>query len=194
MVKIKHLQQIHDLKSYRNACRVVKQLEPFIHETFHNKSKIIYLNKQGRELIGSANEVKKTPLIDHVLLTNEVYTSLDCPYDWKKEVHFELEEKKQTDIEIKVLGAIKMSNKKKVIADATFTRNGYLNIVEIDNTRKMLDNKKKIEMYAELFRLKKDCVMKLLFFTTTNDRKRKFEGWLQDYKIRGEVVVFDDLE
>ena len=30
-------------------------------------------------------------------------------------------------------------------------------------------------------------------FTTTLDRKRKFEQWLQDYKIRGDVLKYEEI-
>lgn len=181
MCKIKHLQQIHDLKSYRNACRVVKQLSPYIHETFHNKEKVIYLNKDGRDLIGSRKEVKKNSLIEHTLLANEAYLYFRCPLDWKREYTLE-EETKITGLQ---LGGLKLA-KKKVIADAAFSKNGYLHLIEIDNIRDMADNRKKIEMYLSLLRPSQ----KLFIFTTTEDRKRKFEGWM---KGRGEALIFKGL-
>lgn len=181
MCKIKHLQQIHDLKSYRNACRVVKQLSPYIHETFHNKEKVIYLNKDGRDLIGSRKEVKKNSLIEHTLLANEAYLYFRCPLDWKREYTLE-EETKITGLK---LGGLQLA-KKKVIADAAFSKNGYLHLIEIDNIRDMADNRKKIEMYLSLLWPSQ----KLFIFTTTEDRKRKFEGWM---KGRGEVLIFKGL-
>lgn len=191
MVKISHLQIIHDLKSYRNACRVVKQLENYTSVSFHNKSKVIYLNKAGRELIGSINEIKKTSLTDHMLYCNDAYIILNCPSDWRREESFEIEQQALSSLEIKINGlSRKAITTKKVIADATFERNGYLHLIEIDNTRKMIDNKKKIETYSELFKQKRDKVLKLNIFTTTNDRKYKFEKLLTANKLRGEVQVF----
>lgn len=181
MCKIKHLQQIHDLKSYRNACRVVKQLSSYIHETFHNKEKVIYLNKDGRDLIGSRKEVKKNSLIEHTLLANEAYLYFRCPLDWKREYTLE-EETKITGLK---LGGLQLA-KKKVIADAAFSKNGYLHLIEIDNIRDMADNRKKIEMYLSLLRPSQ----KLFIFTTTEDRKRKFEEWMKD---RGEALIFRGL-
>ena len=178
MAKIKHLQQIHDLKSYRNACRVVKQLSPYLHETFFEKEKIVYLNKNGCDLIGSRKEVKKTTLIEHTLLANEAYLYFGCPIDWKREYVLE-EKKKLSGLQ---LGGLKLASKK-IVADAVFSRDGYLYLIEIDNTRKMVDNQKKIESYLEMLRPSH----KLFIFTKTEDRKRKFEKWL---KGRGEVLVF----
>ena len=82
----------HDLKSYRNACRIVKQLSPYIHETMYEREKVIYLNKDGRELIGSAKEVKRNSLMGHTLLANEAYLYFNCPIDWQTEYSIEVKE------------------------------------------------------------------------------------------------------
>ena len=182
MCKLKHLQRTHDLKSYRNVCRVVKQMSPYLHEIFYKKEKVIYLNKEGRDLIGSKKEVKNNSLIEHNLLANEAYLYFNCPLDWKREYPLE-EENKLKGLQI---GGLKVV-KKKIIADAVFSRNGYLHFVEIDNTRKMIDNRKKIETYLDLLKPSH----KLYIFTTTDDRKKKFESWL---KGRGEVLVYKDLK
>jgi len=182
MAKIKHLQQIHDLKSYRNACRVIKQLSPYIHETFHEKEKVVYLNKNGCDLIGSTKEVKKTTLIEHTLLANEAYLYFGCPLDWKREYVLEEKQKMLSGLQ---LGGFKLASKK-IVADAVFSREGYLHLIEIDNTRKMIDNQKKIESYLEMLRPSH----KLFIFTKTEDRKRKFEKWL---KGKGQVLIFKGL-
>lgn len=182
MAKIKHLQQIHDLKSYRNACRVVNQLSPYIHETFFEKEKVIYLNKDGRNLIGSKKEVKKNTLIEHTLLSNEAYLYFNCPLDWKREYTLETEQKHLSGISFNGISL----NKKKVVSDAAFSRNGYLHLIEIDNIRDMADNRRKINNYLKIMKPK----YKLYIFTTTKGRKRKFEEWL---KRKGEVYLFDEI-
>ena len=181
MCKIKHLQQIHDLKSYRNACRIVKQLNPYIHETFLNKEKVIYLNKDGRELIGSNKEMKVNSHMTHTLLANEVYLYFNCPLDWKREYALE-EENRLKGLNISGLKVVS----KKVIADAVFSRNGYLHFIEIDNVSKMTDNMKKIETYLSLLK----PTHKLYIFTKTKERKKKFDSWLRG---RGEVLLYKDL-
>lgn len=188
MAKIKHLQRIHDLKSYRNACRVVRQLEPYTHQVFHEREKIIYLNKEGRELIGSKKEVKRTSYMSHTLLRNEAYLYFNCPLDWRTEHPLETHQKALTAFEIQIKGVTPV-NKKKVIADAVFTRNGYLNIIEIDNTRNMSDNKKKIELYREI--MPKLQMPKLYFFTQTEERKRKLQEWAKGLKC--EVMTFKEI-
>ena len=183
MAKIKHLQQIHDLKSYRNACRVIKQLSPYLHEMFHNKEKVVYLNKAGCDLIGSRKGVKKNNQIEHTLLANEAYLYFGCPIDWKRE--YVIEEKTRVSGLQLQLGGLKLASKK-IVADAAFSRNGYLYFVEIDNTRMMIDNQKKVESYLETLKPSQ----KLYIFTKTESRKKKFDMWL---KGRGEVIVFDNL-
>lgn len=192
VVKIKHLQKIHDLKSYRNACRVVKQLKPYINEFFHNREKVIYLNKAGREFIGSTREVKKSMLINHQLLRNDVYLHFKCPLDWKMEFATEIELATIPTLEMKIKG-LKPVSKKKIISDAAFIRNGYLHFIEIDNTRDMSDNKKKIERYEEVIPMIKDNVPVLLFFTTTEDRKKKLETWCKGRGFRYQVKTFKEL-
>lgn len=191
-MKIKHLQKIHDLKSYRNACRVVQQLRPYIHEAFHNREKIIYLNKAGRELIGATKEVKKTSGIDHDLLRNEVYLHFGCPMDWENEFITEVEIEVVPTLEMKING-VKPATKRKIVSDAAFIRNGYIHLIEVDNTRDMSDNKKKIQRYEEIISSINNAVPVLLFFTTTEDRKRKLESWCRGKGFRYQIKTFMEL-
>ncbi|MED3574485.1 hypothetical protein [Cytobacillus praedii] len=190
MVKIKHLQQIHDLKSYRNACRIVKQLGPYVNETYYMKEKVIYLNKHGRELIGSTKEDNKKHLMAHTFLRNEVFIYFKCPHDWKNEHLLEtiLVPENSFGIQFK---HVNLGTKKKVISDASFKRNGYLHLIEVDNARKMIDNKKKIETYKEVLPAFKEQTPILYFFTTTEDRKRKLKEQLQG--VRNQVFTFKDI-
>ncbi|MGG4200751.1 replication-relaxation family protein [Peribacillus frigoritolerans] len=192
MAKIRHLQHIHDLKSYRNACRVIKQLDPFIHETFFEKEKVVYLNKAGREMIGSTKEVKRNSLMEHTLLCNEAYLYFNCPIDWKTEHRIESKEAVPT-FGIQFMGL--SPAKKRIISDASFSRNGYLHLIEIDNTRSMNDNRKKIEAYAEVLQdLRKNAAPILCIFTTNVERKRKFELWLNERNIHGQVKTFYEVK
>lgn len=190
MATIKHLRGIHDLKSYRNACFILKKIEPYVNTTFFNKEKVYYLNKDGRSLIGSTKEVKRNQNIEHTLLKNDVYLYLNCPIDWQAEVVLEyaVEEPNAYGIIIKGMSVL---TKNKMVADAMYKRNGYTHIVEIDNTRHMQDNHKKIKSYVDCF--KSLDTPRLEIFTTTIDRKRKFDKWLLDYKLRGEVFLYNQL-
>ncbi|MBU5212208.1 hypothetical protein [Heyndrickxia oleronia] len=190
MVTIRQLRQKHDLKSYRNACRVVKQLEPYIHTTFFNKEKVLYLNKSGVDLIGSTRDIKRNPaFIKHSLLANEVYFHFNCPLDWKREHIIELESIKQGII----FSGLKLTYKK-VIADAKFERNGYMHLIEIDNARKMIENHKKIDSYVEVMKQINHTIPVLYVFTLSKDRKRKFESWIKQNNLRAHVHTFDEIK
>lgn len=192
MAKIRHLQHIHDLKSYRNACRVIKQLDPFIHETFFEKEKVVYLNKAGREMIGSTKEVKRNSLMEHTLLCNEAYLYFNCPIDWKTEHRIESKEAVPT-FGIHFMGL--SPAKKRIVSDASFSRNGYLYLIEIDNTRSMNDNRKKIEAYSQVLQdIRKSVAPILCIFTTNLERKRKFELWLKEKNIHGQVKTFHEVK
>ena len=192
VVKIKHLQKIHDLKSYRNACRVVQQLGPYINEVFYNREKVIYLNKAGRQMIGSLKEIKKSALIEHDLLKNEVYLYFNCPTDWKTEHKIEIEIVTSPTLEMRING-LKPVIKKILISDAMFQRNGYLHLVEVDNKRKMMDNSKKIKLYEEILPAVKNGIPILHFFTTTEDRKKKLEHWCKGKGFRYKIYIFKEL-
>ncbi|MGM9925211.1 MAG: hypothetical protein ACI35R_13280 [Bacillus sp. (in: firmicutes)] len=190
MATIKHLRGMHDLKSYRNACFALKKLEPYTSTTFFNKEKVYYLNKNGRALIGSDKEVKKTSNMEHTLLRNDAFLYLNCPIDWRTEAVLEYEVQQPNSYGIIIKG-VAVATKSKMIADAVYTRNGYTHIVEIDNIRDMRDNRKKLQSYVECF--KYIDTPRLTIFTTTLDRKRKFEKWMLDLKIRGEALTFSDI-
>lgn len=193
IVKIKHLLEIHDLKSYRNACRIITtQLRPFIHETYYQKEKVMYLNKKGREFIASEKgDIQINQHTLHSLLRNEVYIHFKCPLDWKNEYPLEANIKGQMSGEILFQG-LTLSNKKKVIADAVFVRNGYLHLIEVDNERKMIDNQKKIDTYREILPAYKNQTPILYFVTKTESRKRKLEEWLKG--IRHEIMTFEEIK
>lgn len=193
IVKIKHLLEIHELKSYRNACRIITtHLRPFINETYYQKEKVLTLNKKGRDMIASdKGEVTVNQHTYHSLLRNEVYIYFQCPQNWKNEYALIVNEKPQNNFGIMFQG-LSLSNKKKVICDAAFKRNGYLHLIEVDNERKMIDNKKKIDAYREVLPAYKEETPILYFFTKTPSRKKKLEEWLKG--IRHEVITFEEIK
>ncbi|WP_367257645.1 hypothetical protein [Rossellomorea marisflavi] len=195
MVKVRHLQTIHSLGSYRNACRVVRQLIPYTNQVYQEKEKVIYLNKKGRDLVGSENEVNGISMLKHYTLRNEVYLHFNQPIDWKNEYTLETTVEPQRNVDIVIQG-IKPASKRKVVADACFTRNGYVNIIEIDNTRDMADNRKKVQNYAEILPLVRKNLPGsplLLFFTTTENRKQKLSTWLSEKGLPHKVMTYAEI-
>lgn len=175
VVSVKQLHDILKIGTYRHTCRIVSQLESYLHVS-RSREKIVYLNKDGRQLIGSDNDVKKSVLFDHMLLSNQAYIYYDCPSDWKREYAIEIEQEPGFSFAIQVKG-LSVATKKKIIPDAVFTRDGYAHLVEIDNTRSMQDNRKKIEKYKEVWpEIRKQFGMqpKLCIFTLSEKRKKEF--------------------
>lgn len=175
-VSVKQLHEILRIGTYRHTCRIIGQMEPYLHAS-RSRQKIVYLNKEGRQLIGSEKEIKKSMLFDHMLLANEAYIYYDCPNDWKRECAIEIEQEDNFSFAIQVKG-LSVATKKKIIPDAVFKRDGFLHLVEIDNTRTMQDNRKKIEKYKEMWGdIKKHFGMqpKLCIFTLSEKRRKEFE-------------------
>jgi hypothetical protein len=184
---------IHNLKSYRNTCRIItSHLKPFINETYYQKEKVITLNKKGREFIGSEkDEVKISPQAIHYLLRNETYIYFKCPIGWKNEYAIKAQKSGGHMADIIIGGGLSLSNENKLFTDAAFQRNGYLHLIEVDNERKMADNKKKIETYKEILPAYKSQNPALYFFTKSELRKRQLQEWLKG--IRHEVLTFEEI-
>lgn len=174
-VSVKQLHEILRIGSYRHTCRVVSQLEPYLNID-RSRQKIVYLNKDGRALIGSTKEVKKSVLFDHMLLANDAFIHYDCPQDWKREYTIETAQEAEYGFAIQVKG-LSVATKQKIIPDAVFSRDGYVHLVEIDNTRGMVDNRKKIEKYRAMWpeiRKQFGAQPKLCIFTRSEKRKKEF--------------------
>lgn len=190
-VSVKQLHEILKIGTYRHTCRIVKQLEPYLHVS-RSREKIVYLNKDGRDLIGTTKEVKKSILFDHILLTNKAFIHYNCPLDWKREYPIEIAQEPEFGFAIQVKG-LTVTTKKKIVPDAVFTRDGYVHLVEIDNTRSMVDNRKKIIRYKEMWgdiRKQFGSQPKLCIFTKSEKRKREFIQMLKN--IPHEVLLFDE--
>ena len=192
MATVEHLRNCHDLKSQRNAYTVLKQLEPYTNTTYLHRKKIFYLNKKGREMIGSEKEIDKNRNMKHMLLRNDVYLALNKPITWEVEKVLEFEKNANMSKLDVIIKGLNVTDKKKIQADAFFTRNGYTYYVEVDNLMSMMENHKKIVNYGEF--MAKDKTARLLIFTHTLERKRKFEKWMITYKIKGECKLYDEVK
>lgn len=145
-------------------------------------------------MIGSDREVKYSTAIEHTLLCNEAYIHFNFPYDWWPEALVELEEKPK-GITFNFGNTALKAKTKQIIVDATFTRNGYIYLVEIDNTRHMQDNFKKLKKYKEMWSdIKNKYQMQpvLYFFTTTETRKRKLMSAAKGMNV--EVMTFGEIK
>jgi len=130
------IQEIHQLKSDRNAQRVLKQMEEYLH-VIRNGENIYYLNAKGRELVNCDKVRKSTGNIDHYIMRNYLYLMCGCPKSWENEIRFKSVGNTKKDTVV-------------CVADAYFKHGDAFIIVEVDNTQKMNKNKVKIEKYKTL--------------------------------------------
>lgn len=189
-VSVKQLHEILRIGSYRYTCKVISTLDTYLHID-RSRQKIVYLNKDGRQLIGSSKEVKKSVLFDHMLLANDAFIHYNCPTDWKREYAIETAQETEYSFAIQVKG-LSVATKQKIIPDAVFSRDGYVYLIEIDNTRGMADNRKKIEKYRQMWpeiRKQFGVQPKLGIFTLSEKRKKEFAQMCE--KLPCEIVVFN---
>lgn len=172
----KQLQHLHDLKSDRNAYRVIKQLDPYLNHFIDDNKKVYYLNKKGREAVDSTKIRKKTTTAKHYLMRNDLYIHLGKPASWSNEVKMKY---KSDNDEITV------------VADAYYRTEKH-HIIEIDNVQKMHKNKIKIDKYRRL--IEKGVfkgMPELIWVTTTPYRKQVLQEMCDGLDCK--VYIREDL-
>jgi hypothetical protein len=153
------LRRIHRLGQVRNCNRILKGLEPFVSHFREEYSNIYYLNKEGREYVGATKILKKNSFVNHTILRNDFYVFVGFPSDWRNEM-------KISDGEYTV------------VCDVLFKIKRKFNFLEVDNTQKMIENRKKIDQYRGLFtneKLKEHLghFPTLVWLTTTELRRKQ---------------------
>lgn len=151
------LQRMHNLKSDRNAQRVLKNMENYLN-VFRDGQNIYYLNKKGRERVESDKIIKKTHNVNHYIMRNELYIQFGQPKTWRNEIRI-----------------INQNNHGKliVVADALFEANNQTYIIEVDNTQSMKNNRTKIEKYRRLIERNAFGGMPFMIWITTTEYRRK---------------------
>lgn len=157
---VRQIQALHNLKSDRNAYRVVKRLEPYTNVFKDRSTNVYYLNKKGREAVNCSKKRMKLTTSQHYLMRNDLYIHLQCPRSWRNEV--KITHRSNDNITT-------------VVADAHFKSNRHY-IVEIDNMQKMQKNRQKVERYRRLVEKGVfDGMPGLIWVTSTEYRKRVLE-------------------
>lgn len=155
------IQRIHNLKSDRNAQRVLKQMEEYL-SVMRNGENVYYLNTKGRALVNCDKVRKSTGNVQHYIMRNYIYIAFGCPTTWRNEIRVTSE------------GATK---KDRVICvpDALFKQGDVYTVVEVDNTQTMKKNQAKIEKYRILKqRLAFGMIApKFVWITTTEHRRQE---------------------
>ena len=127
------LQRLHRLGGDRNAQKVLRQMGDLVHSFREERyGTVYYLNKHGRQMIGSKKVVKRTLQIRHTLMRNDFFFHVGCPVNWRNEI-------KVTD------------GQTTLVADALFMKNKQYHFLEVDNTQTMVENSAKIKRYREMF-------------------------------------------
>lgn len=177
------LQKIHDLKSDRNALKILGRMKEYFHVQVFQGMNVYYLNKEGRALVGIEKDLKWTLQVGHDLMRNDVYVHYKCPKDWRIEHEMGF---------VPQLSTIE----KFIVADATFTFEGRFHILEVDRTQNMVDNRRKIDTYAEfwpLLRAKFGHDPSLIFYTETPVRQESLKKYCTSKKVNCLVITKKDL-
>jgi hypothetical protein len=166
------------LGKVRNANRVLSDLSPWLSNFREGYESIYFLNKAGREYVGSEKVLRKTQFVNHVIMRNEFYLFAGRPTDWK--------------VEIKVKDGVNS-----VICDALFKANQRFHFLEVDSTQKMSENKVKAESYLAM---KKAGTLEnhfryfppLIWLTTTELRRKQLEKLCQELPCK--VYTLGDIK
>lgn len=153
----KQIQKIHNLKSVRNANRVLKEMERYLNN-FNDGKKVYYLNKKGRQLVDCNTVRNKPTTANHYLMRNDLYIHYNQPTTWKNEIRLSSGEGK---------------NNITVVTDARFFHNDKYHIIEIDNLQKMNKNRLKIDKYRRLIERNSFKGTPVLIWVTTSIYRQK---------------------
>lgn len=138
----------------------------------NERKKIYYLNKEGRERVEAKKVRKKTPLINHYLMRNDLFIHLGRPSSWRNEMKIEIP-----------------NSKVSVIPDAVFVRNKVHHFVEVDYKQSMNKNAAKVKKYQQLHEINPQFV--LMWITLTPYRKKKLKSMSKELNVQ--VLLWDDI-
>ena len=165
------IQSIHDLKSPRNANRILHSMSDYLSSFRLGLEKVYYLNKNGRELVNSQVIRKKTPNVEHYLTRNQLWIHMQKPKEWENEVKL-----KAGDFSI--------------ICDAKTSQRGIPVFIEVDITQSMQENKRKIEKYRELKKISNQ-VFHVVWVTKLDSRKKRINEL--SYGLTGHVYTLEEI-
>lgn len=170
------IQRLHNLGGRRNTTRILADMGELL-SSFREGETVYYLSAKGRREIGSQKVRRRTQLVQHTLLRNEVYIARR-PEIWKPEY------------------SVKWGGKE-LIADAIYRKGGAYTFVEIDLTQSMAANERKVAAYRELqdtgkWQAKYGDFPTLLFVTTSDYRRNKLKGIAGE--LKAEIITFSDLK
>ena len=171
--------------------KVLNSLKEWVHvkpnpERYNEN--VYYLNKAGCELMGETNEKGElnekrwVQSVEHYILRNDLYIYYDKPSPF----HIE------PDIPV---GGVGSTNT--IRPDAYFVRDNVHHFLEVDRTQKMLENRKKIELYSKLspyIRMKYEMHPRIVFYTFSKIRQEKLTAWCKELEVKCSVYTIADLK
>lgn len=167
------LQKMHNLGQTRNAQRILNDMSEYLSYFTEERKKVYYLNAAGRERIQAEKVRKKTSMITHYLIRNDLFITMGRPSSWKNEIKITIPDTKLS-----------------LIADAVYISNKTHHFIEIDYKQSMAKNAAKIKKYVQLSTLNPQ--FKLIWVTTTPYRKKKIESLCAGLNCK--VYLWDDIK
>jgi len=165
------LQKMMNLGQTRNAQRVLGDMAEYISYFTEERKKVYYLNSNGRDRVQAEKVRKKTAMVNHYLMRNDLFIAMGRPSTWRNEVKISF-------------------NKISIIVDATFSSNKIHHFVEVDYKQSMNQNISKIKRYKQLAAI--DPKFALVWVTTTPYRKKKIKSLCEG--LSGKVFLWDDIK
>ena len=170
------IQHMFDLGSKRNANRILSGIREYTN-TKRIGEDVYYLNKKGAEMVGGEATIRRNSPLEHIVMRNDIYIFYHYPADWKAEPRTRWRES---------------GKDYSIVSDARFTYHDQMYFLEVDITQKMLENKRKIERYAYLFRFIQRQQLGepiLLFYTVSAVKKRQIEAVAKEYGVPCECLL-----
>lgn len=165
------LQRMVNLGQARNAQRVLNDMSVYLSSFTDDRKKVYYLNASGRERVQATKIRKKTAMITHYLMRNDLYITVGRPVSWRNEVEISV-----NDISL--------------IADAAYISNKLHHFVEVDNKQSMTKNIAKIKKYKKLSTYNPHFL--LVWVTSTPYRKKKIESLCVGLKFK--IYLWEDIK
>lgn len=169
------IQRLHKLGGDRNTRRFMQSMKDYV-SSFRDGENVFYLNKAGRERIGSSVIRQKISPVTHYLMRNDFFIH-------NKPEIFDTE----TDI---IVGDVR------VRPDAWVKIKGGYYFLEVDHTQRMVKNEQKIEKYKKLrgtgaFQEKYGYFPRILWVTALASRKKLLSELCGD--LSHKVITWEEI-
>ena len=165
------IQAIHELKSPRNANRILNSMSDYLSSFRLGLEKVYYLNKNGREFVNQPTVRKKTPNVEHFLTRNQLWIYMQRPKEWKNEAKV-------------IVGD------SSIVCDAQTYQGNIPVFIEVDISQSMQVNKQKIQKYRKLKELSKDPFY-VVWVTKIDSRRKRISELSQG--LPGYIYTLEEI-